>query len=62
MAKKQRTLQGRIKAAAKDGRCKVRALKLTMDEGKTRQVGDEWKMLTQLVGPHVEAGIVELLD
>jgi len=62
MAKKQRTLQERIKAAAVNGRCPVRAVKITMDEGKLRQIGDGWPMLTQLVGPHVDAGIVELLD
>ena len=62
MAKKAPTLPERIKAAATDGRCKVKALKKTMDEGKVREPGDEWEMLTRLVEPHAEAGVVELAD
>lgn len=62
MTKKESTLEERIKAAVKDGRCKVRAMKKTMDEGKVRQAGDEWDMLVQLVKPHVGAGVVELVE
>jgi len=62
MAKNEKTLQERIKAAAKDGRCTVRAIKRTMDEGKVRSPGDEWEMLAQLVEPHADAGVVELVE